>query len=950
MNKLRRVIEAGRRVARRFSQPPHSAPAGRWPARNAQEAASHCLGLIQEGALKKALSRVRHAQESWPGTAQLIQIELQCLIGLRQVEPAEIALRNLGKIETNTEVLADFSRRVALLQITRAYENGNFQNSRSHLEKARQRWPDADEFLRPEIRLLVLMGDDAAAVEKIAIFRGKDLQPEKRTDALIHDAMRKRQALLADGGHAEQAVNEWFEQVARYPGTPRSPNQFVDNCLAAQQAGAKRGALARLNSLSQSAHAGKIPQTAQALEQVLAQLHPHDWLPRYLRLFPRVIAPEQTDVAIRSLGHALQQLEPQAAERFFATNRAELASLITSYSRGPVTLTDPDMALDLAEMCFAVLGPDSFTYSLRAKIHFQRENFEESYADISAALALDPHAFDVLEVEFTLLGQAGRHEDVSRRLAELEKSGDFTPVKLARLAGKGQMTHTARKIFQAAISAAPKDRALVSAYLKFCYHSGYWGHCIAAFEADPSLRPGHPVIATELDQLVAQAGQSGAAISADPEAFQANTVAYRLAADQPVSLSAPANITHPAAAPGKRVAVVIDSLGPGGAERQCSVLLRSLARDPEGYGISQLQLFCTNLTQSAKSSFLLEDVRAAGIEPVEYFSHARSLPAEPPALAHMLPRARAQVMVQLRAALHEFQPDVVHGILNEAILNAGMAAIHLGNTRFVGRWGSLPPSYDRQLSQRADDNNIYMQNAYRELLARHPNAAFYSNATQATRAYEEWLEQPSGTFGTIYNGIEADRFHVDPQARADIRRELGIDADAVVIGTAFRFTEEKRPFTWLDVAQQTAAQSGAKLAFIMLGNGPLLLPAQRYAAERGIENVHFVGRQSDIGRWWSAIDIGLMTSSVEGISNTVIEAQLLGRPVAGFDVGGMGEAIDSPHTGQLFPDGDVAAMVGYLAALSEDPQRLGTLSKAASQFARERFSAEMLARNTAALY
>ena len=925
---------------------------------NLNKTARACLDLARIEDFESSLACARESQAVWPGNPRLIRPEARALMRLGYPQEAMQVLKRLEAIEPDLGVIDVLRRAIYRANISHTREQGAPEKGLQLTRAALEIWPTSEEFRRAEIRFLVWLGDSDAALERAGALQEAG-EPAEQVTKLVHDALRHRQTWLGEHGDYEAAISVWFEQARMLPELPRTPNRFVDNCLAAQAARREVGVpeqgrspeIDLLDRLYDAAVAGQVDATGAAIREVLVTLTPNDWMARYLRMFHREMEEETSIAAFQTVGKALLGLDNAQIETLFQGHPSEAMELIANFGRGQITNQNPDMALNLADMVLRVLGPSVQAYSLRARVNFQTEHFQESQDDIARALALDPYAVPALQTELSLLATSGRHDEAARRLAELKASGQLDNIRLAQLAARGQRSKEALALFREAMRVEPNNRGIATAYLKFCYSYGYWGHCIARFEQTPALKTGHPRIAQDVYELAKAAGTPAQEIQANPDNFRASPVALNLAADAPPSsLPAPAIQPTGSAPEGKRAAIVIGSLGPGGAERQCSVLVRTIARDPAAYGISDLKLFCTNLSQSPKHRFLLDQVREAGIEPVEYFSRDRSAELTPDPLRHMLPRSRGQVMVQLRSALQDYRPDVVHGILDETIINACLATLHMGGTRFVGRWGSLPPGASRQVSQRANDNVQYLQGAYRILMARHPNAAFYSNATESARAYETWLGQPEHAFSTIYNGVEADKLIYDPAARTAIRAELGIDDDTIVIGTAFRFTEEKRPFKWLDMARAVAARANRKVAFIMLGNGPLWLPSQKYAADTGTRDVHFVGRQSDIHRWWSAMDIGLMTSSVEGISNTVIEAQLLGRPVVAFDVGGMNEAIQAGLTGELLTEGDDPGMVDRLTALVENPAHLHSMSQAATAFVLERFSADTLARNTTALY
>ena len=389
-----------------------------------------------------------------------------------------------------------------------------------------------------------------------------------------------------------------------------------------------------------------------------------------------------------------------------------------------------------------------------------------------------------------------------------------------------------------------------------------------------------------------------------------------------------------------RIAIVINSLGPGGAERQAVNLANGLVA---GGSNDDVRILCTHLGRVDQDRFYLPQVDAA-VTVSEYYDRTDTLaPGEVPELAafadlleHVQPDSRRQLLLHLARSLAALRPDVVHGWLDETFVNVSLVCRMLGIRTVVGRWGSMPPGVDRTVTE-IDENNIdYLRSAYRSI-ARLPGLVYSSNSRLTADAYAALLGVPPRRVNVVYNGIDEDRLARDARECDDLRVRLGIPSDTPVIGTVFRMSEEKRPLLWLDVAE-CLARERPELHFVVVGTGPMEPRVVERVAGLRTGNVHLVGKQSNVGAWFALFDVFLLTSRVEGVSNAVVEAQFCGCPVVAPDVGGLSEAMERGRTGYLLDDDSVESFAGAVRALVDDPALLRAMSAEAIEFARDKFS------------
>jgi glycosyltransferase involved in cell wall biosynthesis len=146
-------------------------------------------------------------------------------------------------------------------------------------------------------------------------------------------------------------------------------------------------------------------------------------------------------------------------------------------------------------------------------------------------------------------------------------------------------------------------------------------------------------------------------------------------------------------------------------------------------------------------------------------------------------------------------------------------------------------------------------------------------------------------FVVIRNGVDTSRFRKDATLRGFFRKELGIADDLPLIGFIGRFSWQKRPDLFLDVARQLI-ESGDSFCFYMIGNGDLLEQSKSRAAKLGIDDcVRFVSPRDDIHVVLNSTDLLLITSSYEGAPLTILESLASGVPVVSSDVGAIREYI-----------------------------------------------------------
>jgi len=204
---------------------------------------------------------------------------------------------------------------------------------------------------------------------------------------------------------------------------------------------------------------------------------------------------------------------------------------------------------------------------------------------------------------------------------------------------------------------------------------------------------------------------------------------------------------------------------------------------------------------------------------------------------------------------------------------------------------------------------------------------------------------PAGLIHLCYNGVEAGAFQLRRGARPDALR-----AAALVVGTVCGLRPEKGLLTLVDAfAAVRGLVPGMKLAIV--GSGPCLARLREQARALGVlPDCVFEATTPLVAGWLQAIDIFVLPSLSEALSNSLMEAMACGCCVVASQVGGNPELVTHGETGMLFEPGDATGLAGVLRLLVHDPARRNELATNASRLIRSHFSLAAAAQRMGEIY
>ncbi|HEU4453959.1 MAG TPA: glycosyltransferase family 4 protein [Longimicrobium sp.] len=194
----------------------------------------------------------------------------------------------------------------------------------------------------------------------------------------------------------------------------------------------------------------------------------------------------------------------------------------------------------------------------------------------------------------------------------------------------------------------------------------------------------------------------------------------------------------------------------------------------------------------------------------------------------------------------------------------------------------------------------------------------------------------------IYNGIDLSRFACPD--RTLLHRALGAGGERPVIFCAGRVQPYKGMQTLVEAAALLCADGAGDFDVAIAGDGPYLEELRALAAARGLENVHFLGRRTDVPALLPGAAIAVVPSLwEEAFGLAVVEAMAAGVPLVASRTGGVPELVEEEKTGLLVPPGDARALAGALRRLLRDERLRASMEAHGPAAAQRRFSMERAA-------
>lgn len=361
-----------------------------------------------------------------------------------------------------------------------------------------------------------------------------------------------------------------------------------------------------------------------------------------------------------------------------------------------------------------------------------------------------------------------------------------------------------------------------------------------------------------------------------------------------------------------RVAIVIDSLKIGGAQRLVAAFASHASRH-------EIEPIIINLKAETPSA-VLDAIRAANVRVVS--KPARSL--------FNLERLRWLVKF-----LKQEKIDLVQSHLMYANILASVAA-RRANLPVISTLHSthVKPGWKEGLIKRLED---YCLRRF---------------ATRILAVGDVVATAHQGHYGSriidvIINGIP-EPVDVPASERERLRKEFAVNGDPLVI-TVGRFSTAKG-YEDMIAAFKLLRQKNLKTKLMMVGSGSTQDMVRQQICDLGLEqSVILTGERSDIPQLLASSDVFASSSHREGLPLSVLEAMMSGLPVVATAVGDIPNVV-TPESGMIVPPHQPETLAAALEELLVDPHKRQAMGRAARDRAMNEYSVDVWMKRHATLY
>lgn len=301
--------------------------------------------------------------------------------------------------------------------------------------------------------------------------------------------------------------------------------------------------------------------------------------------------------------------------------------------------------------------------------------------------------------------------------------------------------------------------------------------------------------------------------------------------------------------------------------------------------------------------------------------------------------------LRLVQTLRQHKPDLVQAWMYHANLLTSFAAQLAGRPSVI--WNIRQSDLDPRVSKQS---TIIVAKLGGRLSRWLPDKVIC--CAETARTVHEHMGYAPERMVVIPNGFDLEIFQPSEEARTSLRRELGLDGKALLVGLAGRFDAQKDHHGFLNAAS-ILRKTKPDVNYVLCGDGIDAGNKQltRWITENNlVGSCHLLGQRSDMPRIMAGCDVMVSASAFgEGFPNVLGEAMAAGTPCVATDVGDSRSIIGK--IGRVVPPRDPAALAEALhEILHLDEADRRALGLSARAHIAEHYEIDVVAGRYAALY
>jgi glycosyltransferase involved in cell wall biosynthesis len=201
----------------------------------------------------------------------------------------------------------------------------------------------------------------------------------------------------------------------------------------------------------------------------------------------------------------------------------------------------------------------------------------------------------------------------------------------------------------------------------------------------------------------------------------------------------------------------------------------------------------------------------------------------------------------------------------------------------------------------------------------------------------------------IPSGIDFSAFD-EVSSKDYLRREFSFSPDDFLVGIVAALADHKG-HKYLIQAMKILKEYSAKIKLVIVGHGSLQMELDRQAKESDVKDiVFFLGFREDVPQILASLDLFVLSSYLEGLGSSILDAMASRLPVVATQTGGIPEIVTDGETGLLVPPQDPEALARAILRLYNDRKLAARFGQKGYEVVHQRFSAEAMAKKVVDVY
>ena len=194
----------------------------------------------------------------------------------------------------------------------------------------------------------------------------------------------------------------------------------------------------------------------------------------------------------------------------------------------------------------------------------------------------------------------------------------------------------------------------------------------------------------------------------------------------------------------------------------------------------------------------------------------------------------------------------------------------------------------------------------------------------------------------IPDGIDYSPFE-EAASSQYLRQELDFEPEDFLVGIVAHLADHKG-HKYLIKATEILKEKAPQIKVIIVGEGPLRMELDRLVKQTHVEDiVFFLGFREDVPHILASLDLFVLSSYLEGMGSSILDAMASRLPVVATKVGGIPEVVVNGETGLLVPPRSPAALAKAILKIYKDRGLGSRLGQRGYEVVHQKFSAEAMA-------